>query len=441
MEENKRMPRPEGTTLLCMEIHKASSTKKKQERKENLLRHLVNVYTMNGFRINGFSLSLSQFSNLLGVKQEKIQSILFEKASTLKAFSDPDQLKQTANTLASMCTMWAIQDRGLLQTQAENMLRAQDGSYKPFISSEVRQTLSALLQSNKQVAEIFKTFYSQGGININMTQTTQKQENYLTIDKAYEIARESTPKPLKPANPAQAQILSESVLKEIAEVNHLDQGSNILKQYEHLDNSGWDKARSLPQPTKQEKIQSIETIGVQYKESTNRGAIDSDSEYQEVEVLDTYREYNKGVYGTESGKRSEEESRRESDTGEGTDFRVNPATSDKEKRHFPAALKMGILPDPEAVGPSLVEVPGGCIAPSVVRIPKKKRPKPDTTKRPKNHTLSGIKLGSKTLPDVIRTGTSTETEYSNPDNLDRHLKSDKRRNIARVEDDSLPSRS
>lgn len=432
MEQIQRMPRPEGTTLLCREVYRARTDKKRKEKKETLLKHLVNVYTMNGFRINGFSLSLAQFSNLLGVKQERIQGILFEKATTLKAFSDPDQLKETSNALASMCTTWAIQDRGLIQSQVETMLRAQQGTYKPFISSEVRQTLSALLQSNKQIAEIFKTFYSQGGININMTQTTQKQENYLTIDRAYEIASESTPKPLKPSDPTKAQILSESTLKAIAQDNTIEEASNILRQYEHLDNSGWERKgikvpennAENPAPTRTQLQQENNhkelvdtTKGVEDSIDSGMGIIgdsvlDSigDTEYEEAEIL------------------QEENIPSESTKKAGKGIRQ------------PAALFLGTPPTTEAPEPSQVAVPDGCIAPSVARFPKKKRPQNPTTKRPSNHTLSGIKLGQK----VARKGTAEEPEgpdTEKPDNLDRHLKSDHRRGIPRIEDDSLPSRS
>ena len=441
MEQIQRMPRPEGTTLLCMEIYKARTDKKKKEKKEFLLKHLVNVYTMNGFRINGYSLSLSQFSNLLGVKQDRIQNILFEKATTLQAFSDPDKLRETSNTLASMCTTWAIQDRGLIQSQVETMLRAQQGTYKPFISAEVRQTLSALLQSNKQIAEIFKTFYSQGGININLTQNNQKQENYLTIDRAYEIASESTPKPLKPSDPTRAQILSDSTLKAIAEDNTIEEASNILRQYEHLDNSGWEKKRAQTQLTDaegprphhpqqennhKEVVDTIVDINKRVKTTIGSG-IPTDMSIIGDSVLDSigdteYQEYQEAEILQEEKTPSELAKKAGKGIGK------------------PAALFLGTLPSTEALEPSQVEVPDGCIAPSVARFPKKKRPQDTTTKRPSNRTLSGIKLGQK----VARTGTGNESEGPNtekPDNLDRHLNSDHRRAIPRIQDDSLPSRS
>lgn len=425
--QTTRMPRPQGTTLLCMEIYKAKSDKKRKEKKEYLLKHLVNVYTMNGFRLNGYSLNISQFSNLLGVKQERIQNLLLERASTLKAFSDPDQLKDTANALASMCTTWAIQDRGLIQSQAETMLRAQNGTYKPFISAEVRQTLAALLQSNKQIAEIFKTFYSQGGINISLTQTNQKQENYLTIDKAYEIARESTPTALNPADPAKAQILSDSTLKAIAQDNHIEEASNILRQYEHLDNSGWEKASPLGKGNTthpQQKILEIDSIGEPYQEAEI---------IQESSIVDV--SIGEHVLDSDTDKEDTSESGK-------LDKGISPESG--KRMGWPAASKMGILPDTEGPLGSCIEGPESSITPSVVGIRKKKRPKPDTTKRPKNYTLSGTQLGKKAGKSVIRTGTQKQksgTPTEKPDNLDRHLNSDHRRAISRIDDDSLPSRS
>lgn len=430
MEQIQRMPRPEGTTLLCREVYRARTDKKRKEKRETLLKHLVNVYTMNGFRINGFSLSLAQFSNLLGVKQERIQGILFEKATTLKAFSDLDQLKETSNALASMCTTWAIQDRGLIQSQVETMLRAQQGTYKPFISSEVRQTLSALLQSNKQIAEIFKTFYSQGGININMTQTTQKQENYLTIDRAYEIASESTPKPLKPSDPTKAQILSESTLKAIAQDNTIEEASNILRQYEHLDNSGWER-KGIKVPENNAENPHPSRTQLQQENNLIESIVESTREYSTIDSsmgLGIPTDMGIGTEYEEAEVVQEENIPSESTKKAGKGIRQ------------PAALFLGTPPTTEAPEPSQVAVPDGCIAPSVARFPKKKRLQNPTTKRPSNHTLSGIKLGQK----VARKGTAEEPvgpDTEKPDNLDRHLKSDHRRGIPRIEDDSLPSRS
>lgn len=426
---SNRMPRPEGTTFLCREVYRAKSEKVRLERKNRLLHHLVNVYTMSGFRINGHSLNLAQFSNLLGVKQEKIQSILFDKAHTIQAFSNPDTLKETANSLASMCTTWAIQDRGLLQQHVEMLLRSQKGKYMPFITAEVTKALQTLMTSNKNVAEIFKTFYSQGGININMTQTNQKQENILTIDKAYEIVRESTPQIKQITDHKQAQILSPETLQQIKDNNNLPD-PDLLRMYDHLDTSGWEKGRTLeshrPQTRKSTKVlldtteQIEEAVYSNTEEETDTG----DSGFHTIQNIDN------SISGSMSiGHGKDKDS-------QGLHGQVSDKGQDREG---PAALEKGFLPGPSQPSSPQADSPSGISQAAMepvytasednqgsttsgpTKVPKKKK------KQEKPYTLLGSKLGSKV---------SEQTHKQ--DNLDRHLKAHNRRRTTEAFPSQIP---
>lgn len=236
MTQIERMPRPTGVTILAQQMNKAKSKKLRKTRKEKLISHIVNIYTMSGFRLNDRTLSIPQLAHLLNTKVETIQSCMLGTSHTLEAFKDPQRLQDTAAALANMSTLWAIQDRGTIQHQLEILLKSQGDRYSPFISGEISRILSTLLQSNKQVAEIFRTFYASGStININNNLTQNNQSQSLTVEEAYKIVQTSQPKEIQTDNIRQAKILDQPQLKLLEEKEHIS--LDILHKYDHIDNS------------------------------------------------------------------------------------------------------------------------------------------------------------------------------------------------------------
>lgn len=236
MTQIERMPRPTGVTILAQQMNKAKSKKLRKTRKEKLISHIVNIYTMSGFRLNDRTLSIPQLAHLLNTKVETIQSCMLGTSHTLEAFKDPQRLQDTAAALANMSTLWAIQDRGTIQHQLEILLKSQGDRYSPFISGEISRVLSTLLQSNKQVAEIFRTFYASGStININNNLTQNNQSQSLTVEEAYKIVQTSQPKEIQTDNIKQAKILDQPQLKLLEEKEHIS--LDILHKYDHIDNS------------------------------------------------------------------------------------------------------------------------------------------------------------------------------------------------------------
>lgn len=236
MNTIERMPRPTGVTILAQQMNKAKSKKLRKQRKEKLISHIVNIYTMSGFRINDRTLSIPQLATLLKTKVETIQSAMLGTSHTLEAFKDPKKLSDTAAALANMSTLWAIQDRGTVQHQLEILMKSQGEKYMPFISGEISRLLSTLLQSNKQVADIFRTFYQSGStININNQIQNNNQSQTLTVEEAYKIVQTSQPKEIQTDNIKQAKILDQSQLKLIEQGE--DISLDILHRYDHIDNS------------------------------------------------------------------------------------------------------------------------------------------------------------------------------------------------------------
>lgn len=236
MNTIERMPRPTGVTILAQQMNKAKSKKLRKQRKEKLISHIVNIYTMSGFRINDRTLSIPQLATLLKTKVETIQSAMLGTSHTLEAFKDPKKLSDTAAALANMSTLWAIQDRGTVQHQLEILMKSQGEKYMPFISGEISRLLSTLLQSNKQVAEIFRTFYQSGStININNQIQNNNQSQTLTVEEAYKIVQTSQPKEIQTDNIKQAKILDKAQLLQIEQGE--DISLDILHRYDHIDSS------------------------------------------------------------------------------------------------------------------------------------------------------------------------------------------------------------
>ena len=255
MNTIERMPRPTGVTILAQQMNKAKSKKLRKQRKEKLISHIVNIYTMSGFRINDRTLSIPQLATLLKTKVETIQSAMLGTSHTLEAFKDPQKLSDTAAALANMSTLWAIQDRGTVQHQLEILMRSQGEKYMPFISGEISRLLSTLLQSNKQVAEIFRTFYQSGStININNQIQNNNQSQTLTVEEAYKIVQTSQPKEIQTDNIKQAKILDQSQLKLIEQGE--DISLDILHRYDHIDNS----TASQKNKRRKEIIQDVDWI-------------------------------------------------------------------------------------------------------------------------------------------------------------------------------------
>lgn len=255
MNTIERMPRPTGVTILAQQMNKAKSKKLRKQRKEKLISHIVNIYTMSGFRINDRTLSIPQLATLLKTKVETIQSAMLGTSHTLEAFKDPQKLSDTAAALANMSTLWAIQDRGTVQHQLEILMKSQGEKYMPFISGEISRLLSTLLQSNKQVAEIFRTFYQSGStININNQIQNNNQSQTLTVEEAYKIVQTSQPKEIQTDNIKQAKILDQSQLLQIEQGE--DISLDILHRYDHIDNS----TASPKNKRRKEIIQDVDWI-------------------------------------------------------------------------------------------------------------------------------------------------------------------------------------
>jgi len=185
-----RKPRPRGATFLSLKYQDTGN----EEDKEMLLRHLISIYTTSGFRWNDIPTSIPQLSEILQIPQHVIMGHVSNVGSDMAGLADPQNLKNTLQTIATLATTFSLEDRGLIMQQLSLLQESQQGTYKPFITAEVNKVLKLALDSNKNITDLLKTFTSSSNSTTNILNVYQEQNDneeedkeYLTPDQAFEI--------------------------------------------------------------------------------------------------------------------------------------------------------------------------------------------------------------------------------------------------------------
>jgi hypothetical protein len=487
MTQIERMPRPTGVTILAQQMNKAKSKKLRKTRKEKLISHIVNIYTMSGFRLNDRTLSIPQLAHLLNTKVETIQSCMLGTSHTLEAFKDPQRLQDTAAALANMSTLWAIQDRGTIQHQLEILLKSQGDKYAPFLSGEISRILSTLLQSNKQVAEIFRTFYASGStININNNLTQNNQSQSLTVEEAYKIVQTSQPKEIQTDNIKQAKILDQPQLKLLEEKEHIS--LDILHKYDHIDNSTSKRSEkriqqiedvdwiedTIPELQKQlnetedktlrqriqDKILTLQKAEERKSKGINEEDWEEDQDTIEIPIPEsTITTKNKEIHQSEStlSKSTNRESNSIGmDLGLGSGIPYLDGVSESDNGYTEAVSDIqGSVEDSSATnqgsrmetGPQFLGMGKGSLRPNDSKGQdshdglKDLDPKPQTALNP--NLVSGNKGPISLSPKKKRKyqyGDTIQPLKAKDKKAQRHLKSLARRQVDVIEDDTLPNR-
>jgi len=211
MKESLRIPRPLGTTVLAIEYQKLQT----DEAKDRLINHIITYYALNGFRYQGQSYTLQEMSELLQTPLPNIMEAISNLGSNMGNLADPTQLHETAKSIITMGLTFSLQDRGLIQSQLETLLTSQGGTYRPFITAEVNKALKLMLESNKNIHESYKAFFTNttSTTNIlNIHQGRQPDKEYLTPDQAFNLITDQErglpagpTKPKTPSLPADTQ--------------------------------------------------------------------------------------------------------------------------------------------------------------------------------------------------------------------------------------------
>jgi len=183
-----RTPRPKGLTMLSLNYQKDDS----EHNKDRVYKHLINQYTLSGFRLNGVPVSIPELAQIIKMPEKDINALISDTGQELGAFTNPQQIEDTLRSIASLSTNWAIQDRGIIMQQIELLQKSQGDSYKPFISGELNKALKTGLDANKNIMELYKAFFTSTSTNIlNIYgDTPNESQNYVTPEEAFDLLHE-----------------------------------------------------------------------------------------------------------------------------------------------------------------------------------------------------------------------------------------------------------
>lgn len=186
LESITRVPRPLGLTLLSLNYQKSQS----EEDLESLQKHIVSQYALQGFRYNNQPMSINEFSHYTSIPESITIKLISKVSEKVGAFNSPEQVQDTLTSLASLSMNWAIQDRGLVMHHLGIMMQAQGNSYKPFISGEVSKALKLGLDSNRNIMEIYKSFFSSQTNILNIYNNNISNSNtYITPESAFDLVQ------------------------------------------------------------------------------------------------------------------------------------------------------------------------------------------------------------------------------------------------------------
>lgn len=191
----KREPRPQGSTFLSIKYRESEEPKQDLQ---NLHRHLITIYTTSGFRWNNTPVSIPKLSQILNIPQSEIMNHVSQTANHIGSLASPENIENTIQSLITLSTSFALEDRGAILNQLQLLQRAQGDTYKPFISSEVNKTLKLVLDSNKNIQDLYKTFFTSQNTNILIQnneahKNKENNENYLTPDTILELLDKEQP--------------------------------------------------------------------------------------------------------------------------------------------------------------------------------------------------------------------------------------------------------
>jgi len=186
----KRTPRPQGSTFLSLKYQQSQAI----EDKQSIFKHLVSLYTLDGFRWNKKPTSIPELAQILKIPTQDIMAHISDLGTNMGNLATTQNIESTLKSIITLATSWAIQDRGLIAHQLDQLLVSQDGKYKPFITSEVNKALKLILESNKNLMDTYKTFFTSTQNTTNILNYIGKpdiqDQDYLTPDQALEIIQQ-----------------------------------------------------------------------------------------------------------------------------------------------------------------------------------------------------------------------------------------------------------
>lgn len=232
MEQINRLARPQGSTFLSLRYQETQT----QEDKQNLFKQVVAAYTLQGFMWNNKPCTINQLSQILRIPTQEILIHISELGQNMGSLATPENIENTLKSIVTLGTTWAIQDRGLVSQQLNQLLVSQDGKYKPFISAEVNKALKLILESNKNLMDTYKTFFTTPNnvtniLNITNKDNQKEEQEYLSPDEALKMIQESEKKAIPSDSEIKGNAIPATQVGSLSETAYANDADQFFKDY------------------------------------------------------------------------------------------------------------------------------------------------------------------------------------------------------------------
>ena len=224
--EQLRVPRPMGTTELGLNLFKQPTEENKQKLEEHLIRH----YITNNFMYCNKHYNIEEVSLLLNIPSNKVLGHTINYGTNLQSMMDKLTNNEALRALQAIAIKSSLDDRGRALEQYSILKSSQGNGYKAFISSEVNKALKLVMDSGQNMALLTKSLSQGQGTNILIQNTQQNAlqgpntgKEYVTIDKAIMLIKDSGQVPLGLDAMKQERLYIENGIEDTPEVNALKQ--------------------------------------------------------------------------------------------------------------------------------------------------------------------------------------------------------------------------
>lgn len=272
-----RIPRPLGITQLMSEYHNTHDN----SLLDKIQSFIIQQWIISSGSICGIDYDIMELSNFLKCNPDRIRLHMKEQMLSTKLW-DREQQSEMFESIMGQQLSWILEDRMEVEGQLKLLKKSQNGTYKPFISSEVNKVIGLKLNTSQTLQSVIKSLNGGGSINI-FNQFNQQNNNEpvgITLQEALDIVQDENRKVLEQKK--EVKYIEESYpIEQLPEVIATKQ-SNIDTSKEGL---------SLNRT-------ELNSIVDNYKETTNMFdkehhemrreielQIDKDSEDPELEIL------------------------------------------------------------------------------------------------------------------------------------------------------------
>ena len=189
-----RIPRPLGITQLMSEYHNTHDN----SLLDKIQSFIIQQWIISSGSICGIDYDIMELSNFLKCNPDRIRLHMKEQMLSTKLW-DREQQSEMLESIMGQQLSWILEDRMEVEGQLKLLKKSQNGTYKPFISSEVSKVIGLKLNTSQTLQSVIKSLNGGGSINI-FNQFNQQNNNEpvgITLQEALDIVQDENRKVLE----------------------------------------------------------------------------------------------------------------------------------------------------------------------------------------------------------------------------------------------------